>query len=80
MSHHALHFDITPYVTAVLRVMTEPYDLLIEHLYRDGRVTDAEVAALRQAILDRGERLAHLVQAELQASQPSRPATDPYQT
>jgi hypothetical protein len=77
MSGLTFSVSTTPFIAAILQVMTEPYQTLIAALYRDGRVTDAEVAELRQAILDRGERLPDLVQAELQAAAPGSPATDP---
>lgn len=60
--------DMNPVVGAIVVVMTEPYKVLLANLKADGRVTDSELEGLRVAILDRSERLAVLVRAELAAS------------
>jgi hypothetical protein len=57
--------NMTPFVSAILAVLAEPYQDFVARLQSEGRITDAEVADLRQAILDRGSRLADLVQERL---------------
>jgi RIO-like serine/threonine protein kinase len=59
--------NLTPLVSAVLSILSEPYQELVARLHREGRITDAEVGALRASILERSEHLAELVKAQLQA-------------
>src|SRR5688500_3086256 len=64
-SNMTVHLDMNPYVSAMLKVVTEPSKTFVEKLRSEGRITDAEVAELTRAILDRVDRLPDLVQAEL---------------
>lgn len=63
-----VRIDMAPYVAAITRVLVEPYQTFIEKLRADGRLTLEEVEALRKEILERGEQLPELVQAELNKS------------
>ena len=60
--------DMNPIVRAVLRVLSEPYRTFVEGLHAEGRITREELESLHAALLDRGERLADLVQEELRKS------------
>jgi len=63
---HLPPINLTPFVGAVLAVLTEPYQNFLAKLHTEGRITDAEVAELGQAILERGDRLADLVRERLE--------------
>lgn len=63
-----INIDLNPVVGAILRVMVEPYQSFLATLQSDGRVTMEEIESLRAQILDRGDRLAELVQEELRES------------
>ena len=60
-----INVDMTPFVSAIVAVLSEPYNAFLRKLQSEGRITDAELADLRQAILDRGSRLADLVREQL---------------
>jgi hypothetical protein len=47
-----IQIDMTPVVAAVVGVLSEPYNALLAKLQADGRITDAELMELRQAILE----------------------------
>lgn len=64
---HLPGIDLTPIVGAIAAVLSEPYQDFVAKLHAEGRITDAEVVGLREAILERGDRLADLVQERLKA-------------
>lgn len=69
-----LQIDMTPYVAAIMKVLSEPYKNLVQRLLADGRLKREEVEALHKEILERTDQLPELVKAELKKSGPA--ATD----
>jgi hypothetical protein len=60
-----VNVDLNPIVAAMLRVLVEPYKSFVEKLSAEGRIDALEVKALQIDILERGERLAELIQKDL---------------
>ncbi len=56
-----IRIDISEIVGEIFGVISHPYKLFIERLHAEGRISDEEVAGLRQDILDRIPRLNELV-------------------
>ena len=61
---------MTPMVGAMMKVLVQPFWEFIERLREEGKVTDAEIEDLRNAILTRSERLHELTTEELRKSAP----------
>lgn len=60
----------------VAGILIEPFALLIERLRAEGRVTEAELAELRQAYSDRLAQLDELLPARLREVHESAPLED----
>lgn len=65
-----LNFDDA--VGPILDVLLEPYKTFIARLHADGRITDAEIAALTTELLDRRQRLGPLLMERARQRSPDQ--------
>jgi len=70
--------NLTPIVAAMAELLTEPYEQFLVMLHAAGRITDAEVGAVRQAVLERSQHVPELfVRTKLpQPAPPGDPGQD----
>lgn len=64
-----IHINMTPIVSEILKVFTQPYVELIAKLHADGRVSDAEVNALTDKLREKGDSVADIVAKALNAEE-----------
>ena len=55
------HVDLSRILSLIIGVLTDPYDKFIDRLQAEGRITEAEVQELRQALKEQIPRLSQLV-------------------
>ena len=69
----AADIDVTPFASAIVEVMLEPYLLFIARLVGEGRVTEAEIEELNALAAERAKRISSLVKERLAEDEPSPP-------